>query len=251
MTSLGLRQSNADPCLFYSISGNEKLIVVLYVDDGLVATINKASINGFLTSLEYEFKITVEPLGSFLNVLINRQKNGSIFISQKGYAESIFKRFNMEDANPVSVPIEKCQLIEDSGGALINVPYREAIGCLMYLAVATRPDIAYVVNYASQFLEEPKQKHWILVKRIFKYIKGTAGLGIHYKVAERTGKFEVFSDADYASDSTTQRSVSGIVLTYSGGAIVWANEGNKTVYHCQPPRRNTLLPGKLPKILCG
>lgn len=41
----------------------------------------------------------------------------------------------------------------------MDIPYREAVGCLMYLAVATRPDITYAVNYASQFLERPGQQH--------------------------------------------------------------------------------------------
>lgn len=56
----------------------------------------------------------------------------------------------------------------------------------MYLAVAIRPDIAYAVNYASQFLEKPGHKHWKIIKRIFKYIKGIVGLGIRYNVACRS-----------------------------------------------------------------
>lgn len=52
----------------------------------------------------------------------------------------------------------------------------------MYLSVATRPDIAFAVNHVSQFLEKPKIGHWKMVKRIFKYIKGSTGIGIRYKV---------------------------------------------------------------------
>lgn len=88
-------------------------------------------------------------------MLISRQDDGSIFISQKAYAESVLKRFNMVYANRVSTAIEKCQLMEEADEELTDVPYREAVGCLMYLAVTTRPDIAYAVNYASQFLEKP------------------------------------------------------------------------------------------------
>lgn len=172
--------------MFYRVSGNEKLIVVLYVADGLVAASSKVIVSELLSNLENKFKITIETLGSFLNMLICRQNDGSIFINQKAYAESIVKRFNMESANPVSIPIEKCQLTEEAGDELTDAPYREAVGCLMYLAVAIRPDIAYAVNYASQFLEKPGHKHWEMIKRIFKYIKGTVGLGIRYNVACRS-----------------------------------------------------------------
>ncbi|KMQ87258.1 retrovirus-related pol polyprotein from transposon tnt 1-94 [Lasius niger] len=215
------RQSVAG--MFHRISGNEKLIVVLYVDDGLIAATSKAIICELLSNLEDKFRITVESFGSFLNMLTSRQDDGSIFISQKAYAESVLKRFNMEDANPVSTAIEKCQLMEEADEELTDVPYREAVGCLMYLAVATRLDIAYAVNYASQFLEKPGQQHWAIIKQIFKYIKGTIGLEIRYSAAWKTGVLEAYSDAGYASDTTTRKSISGIVLKYSGEAIVWAS----------------------------
>lgn len=224
MNDLGFQQSVADPCMFYCTSDTEKLIVVLYVDDGLVVGTSKTTINEFLTNLASKFKITIESSSSFLNISIGRQDDGSIFIGQKAYAESILKRFNLEDANPVSTAIEKGQLSNiDVDEELINIPYREAVGCLMYLAVATRPDIAYAVNFASQFLEKPGQQHWAIVKRIFKYIKGTSRLGIRYDAASKTGMLEAYSDADYANDATTRRSISGIVIKYSGGAITWAS----------------------------
>lgn len=97
--------------MFYRVSGNDKLIVALYVDDGLVAAMKKISIEEFLSRLKAEFKITAESDGYFLNVLIDRLDDDSIVISQKRYYEDILRRFNMEDANSVSTPIEKCQLV--------------------------------------------------------------------------------------------------------------------------------------------
>lgn len=99
----------------------------------------------------------------------------------------------------------------------------------MYLAVATRPDIVYAVNYVSQFVEKPRQKHWEMVKHILKYIKGTVDLGIRYNATWKTGELEAYSDADFASDTMTRRSVSGIILKYGGGAIVWASRRQNCV----------------------
>lgn len=128
MNSFGFKQSLTDPCMFYKRHGNEKIIFVLYVDDGLVAATNKTLISELLSNLKDIFRITVEAFGSFLNMMINRQENGSNFVSQKRYAESIVRRFNMEDANPVS--IEKYQLAEETSDELTDVSYREAVGCL-------------------------------------------------------------------------------------------------------------------------
>lgn len=113
--------------------------------------------------------------------------------------------------------------MEEFTGTLTGAPYREAVGCLMYLAVATRPDICFSVNYLSQFLDKPEESHWSMVKRILKYVKGTLSLGLKYRAAELSGVLEAFSDADYASEPTTRRSVSGLLFKYSGGAVSWAS----------------------------
>lgn len=138
MFSFELQESTADPCLFYRDSDEDKLIVGVYVDDGLVAAKKKTTIEKFLNRLKAEFKITAEPAGCFLNVLIDRLNDGSIVINQRKYTEDIFRRFNLEDANAVSIQIERCQLTEEATDAKItNAPYREAVGSLIYLAVAT------------------------------------------------------------------------------------------------------------------
>ena len=51
-----------------------------------------------------------------------------------------------------------------------KIPYREAIGSLMWAAVATQPDIAFAVSLLSQFLKNPGEIHWKAVKRIMRYI---------------------------------------------------------------------------------
>jgi len=61
-----------------------------------------------------------------------------------------------------------------------KTPYREAIGSLMYLAVATRPDIAFAVSTLSRFLDNPGDTHWEAVKQIFRYIAGTRSLQLTY-----------------------------------------------------------------------
>ena len=45
-----------------------------------------------------------------------------------------------------------------------KVPYRQAIGSLMWAVVATQPDIAFAVSLLSQFLENLGEVHWNAVK---------------------------------------------------------------------------------------
>jgi hypothetical protein len=61
-----------------------------------------------------------------------------------------------------------------------HVPYRQAIGSLMYATVATRPDITFAVSILSRFLENPGNVHWEVVKRTLRYLKGTRNTQLTY-----------------------------------------------------------------------
>src|SRR5260370_40638210 len=63
---------------------------------------------------------------------------------------------------------------------MAKVPYRKAIGSLMYASVATRPDISHAVSTLSRFLDNPGQSHWEAVKRVFRYLAGTRDLSLTY-----------------------------------------------------------------------
>lgn len=225
----GLKVSEADPCLFYSVHDGHKLIIALYVDDGLVAAQNDDDLNMFLSELCSEFCVTVSPAGCFLGLQIRQLEDGSVTVSQENYIKKILQRFNMSECNPVTTPSDKMTAVEASTCSKGTVPYREAVGSLMYLAIGTRPDIAYAVSSVSQALEKPSQHDWLRVKRIFKYLKGTYQMGIVYDAGYQSGVFTAYSDADYAGDVSTRRSTSGVVCLHMGGPVSWSSQRQKSV----------------------
>ena len=79
-----------------------------------------------------------------------------------------------------------------------GVPYREAIGALNWVAVGTRPDIAFVVGQLAQFLENLGRVHWDAAKQVMRYLKGTKEWKLVYGNEDRRG-LEGFTDADGAS----------------------------------------------------
>ena len=62
-----------------------------------------------------------------------------------------------------------------------EVPYLSAIGALMYLANCTRPDIAFAVNLLARYSADPTRRHWVGVKTILRYLKGTQDLGLFFR----------------------------------------------------------------------
>jgi hypothetical protein len=70
--------------------------------------------------------------------------------------------------------------------------YRSVVGALQYLS-HTRPDISFYVNRVCQFMPSPV--HWVVVKRILRYLHYTIDMGLHFTKTCST-LLSAFSDAD-------------------------------------------------------
>lgn len=93
----------------------------------------------------------------------------------------------------------------------------------MYLMVCTRPDLAYSVSVLSRTLDCPSNQDIVRLKRVFRYIAGSASLGIQY-TADESHELNCYSDADFGGCNKTGRSTSGVVVTYAGGAVSWLSQ---------------------------
>ena len=49
---------------------------------------------------------------------------------------------------------------------ILQVPYSNAVGCLMYVMVCTRPDISHAVGIVSRYMHNPGKGHLQAVKWI-------------------------------------------------------------------------------------
>lgn len=126
-----------------------------------------------------EFQTTACKLQYFLGLEIQLQEDGSTFIHQAAYVKRLLNKFGMDDCHPVSTPLDRHFQMSPLSHSneckrAGNVPFREAVGSLMYLVTGSRPDIAYAVGVVSRYLENPLEIHWNAIKRIFRYLKGTS-----------------------------------------------------------------------------
>uniref|UniRef100_A0A1Y1M571 Integrase catalytic domain-containing protein n=1 Tax=Photinus pyralis TaxID=7054 RepID=A0A1Y1M571_PHOPY len=221
---------DSDPCVFVRRNKNIIVIVALYVDDGLVVSNSANEIDHVLSYLCKQFDVKVFDAKCFVGLEIEQFSDGSIRIHQTAYAKKILSRFNMLECNAVATPGDPNQNFSDFTQEEIepNFPYRQAVGSLMYLAIGSRPDLSFAVGVVSRYLERPSPIHVKAVKRIFKYVKGTADMGILYE-SSNSFDFVGFSDADYAGDNETRRSTSGYVFHTGSGVISWASTRQQSV----------------------
>lgn len=167
------------------------------------------------------------PVSSCIGMNI-RQTKQSIEIDQTGYVIEILRRFNMHECKPVKNPADtsnklSIQTVTPENSLVGKVPYQEAVGALLYLAQATRPDIAFAVNDVSRFNINHCEEHWKAVKRIFRYLKGTANLKLRY-TKPKTNNIIAYSDADWASEIDKRKSCTGYIIKWSNAAICWQSK---------------------------
>lgn len=155
-------RATADSNLYIRTRKEGTVYLLVYVDDLLLASKNPKLLEVVknLLSTEFERKVLGDP-AFLLGVHIQRNReSGMLTIDQSKYAAEILRRFNMEESHGVSTPIaagtkldrpEKSASTEEQR-ELDRLPYKQAVGSLIFLACLTRPDLAYAVHVVSQHM---------------------------------------------------------------------------------------------------
>lgn len=153
------------------------------------------------------------------------QSGDTIAMSQTGYTRDLLRQFQMDECNPVSTPMEMgTKLIRSNRKCELqgSRPYRELIGGLMYLAMATRPDITNAVAKLSQFSNFPEEVHWHALKRVLRYLQGTDRIGFMY---HKTGQPVIgYSDVDWDGCEMDRKSFSGYNFILGCATISWKSQ---------------------------
>lgn len=229
----GFEQNPADHCVYMREKHDGKVILLIWVDDLIIAASNEDVLKSVKRMLAERFKMKdLGRLNHFLGIDFN-QTEGQVKMSQKRYVNKILERFEMQDCKPRETPCEpKLEYSEDANKMKEPRKYREAVGSLIYLSTCTRPDLSFVVSKLSQHFAEPTEEHWSTVKHVFRYLKGTTEKELCFKGSntERLG-LRVYCDADWASDLTDRHSTTGYCVSMSEGSslISWKTRKQPTV----------------------
>ncbi|CAL2265659.1 unnamed protein product [Prunus armeniaca] len=149
-------------------------------------------------------------------------------LSQKGYVEKIFKRFNMDDCTGFDVPMSKGDKLSNDQSPKIEQEkyemqdklYASLVGSLMYAQVFIRLDLAFCISVLRRFRSNPRQAHWVAGKKVMRYLQRTKEYKLVYRRVEDM-QLEGYADGDFAGCSDTKKSTSGVVFIFATGAVAW------------------------------
>ena len=228
---IGFIQASADPCVF--IRKDALTIIGVHVDDLMILARNMTEMKSVKDSLKLQFKIKdMGELHYYVGVCIVQDvKNKQVHLHQGQYIEKMLEKYRQTEAKPVSTPADlnvKLQKEDGFSRPVDATSYQSMVGSLLYAAIATRPDIAQAVGVVSKFCANPTQTHLTAAKRILRYLKATAYLGLSYKKCAN-GNLIGYSDADWAGDIDDRHSTSGNVFSFACGAVSWLSKKQATV----------------------
>ena len=101
--------------------------------------------------------------------------------------------------------------------------YQQIIRTLIYAAIGTRPDIAFVAMRLSQFNNNPTEEHIKYARYVLRYLKDTKELKIKYDGAS-DARLIRYSDSYWGENSNDRHSTSGHIFLMANGAISWASQ---------------------------
>jgi aspartate carbamoyltransferase regulatory subunit len=210
-------------------------MISLYVDDLGIAAPDMVNVNEIRSALLSKFKMTDEgDINYILGMKITRdRKNRTISLSSESKAVEILKDFNMVDCVAVNTPMESLTVSNldcpapnsPEWNQMQSVPYRECVGRLTHLMRTTRPDLAFSISVVSRYLHNPGLKHWNLVKRILKYLKGTSKLALTLSPSTDSDplKLSGFVDSDWAGGENL-KSTSGYCFKLGNSLVSWSSK---------------------------
>jgi hypothetical protein len=233
LVAAGYKPTRSDPCLYRRLHNGEETLIAVVVDDILIASTTSRGTSRVIAELRAA-NLQTKDLGEpeyVIGMHVQRHANGDISLSQRLYIETLLRRFNMTDANPVDTPANSsvklskklCPTDDDERSKMKGKPYRQIVGALLYVLL-TRPDCAVAINELARFTNDPGAAMWTAAKRVLKYLKGTMDRVLVFKHGRQTPKHQLVSayvDSSHADDPDERRSRCGHVVLYNDSPIHW------------------------------
>ena len=147
LEKIGFEHTQSDPSIYIWISDGIHIILPVFVDDITIVSKDPNKITYVKDTLRKNFKIKdLGPSSYLLSIKINYDReNHTLRLSQCQYIINMLSQFRLSDCNAMTTPVDPgsklsracCSASEEEQEEMKNVPYMNAVGALMYLAIGT------------------------------------------------------------------------------------------------------------------
>lgn len=240
LTNIRFKRSKADPCLFFKWGPNGLTMITSVIDDMNIVGAKEDVLNAKEDIKRFfecdEVGETKEYVGLKLEY---EPEQGYMKITQPVLLQSLDDEFEVPKGDPVAtpgVPGEFLRSEEVNATATQQRIYRSGVGKLMHLAKWSRAEAANAVRELSKFAGTASWNHINAMYRVMRYMLDTPKRGLLLKPTgtwngDPNYEFTILgrSDADWAKDPDTRRSVSGYKTFLEGAPVAYKCAGQRFV----------------------
>ena len=209
------------------------MFITVYVDNLLLFGANiDPRIGDIMQNLQDRFWMTdLGDVSYYLRMEVDVDLNKkTISLWQSTYLKKILGRYGMSNCKSAKILISagvanSLTPYEDQAKKSTVAWYQSAVRILMWLAIYTRPDLAYSVGVLSQLYNNPKPIYVELVKHVLWYISKRLDLGLKFDgEADTPDNVVEYTDSNFAGSKTDRKSTWSYVFMLAGAVISYLSK---------------------------
>ena len=245
---IGFVQCKSDPCLFRKVDGDQEIIVGVYVDDIISAHHGDEMFKVFSEKFKKRFSSKDSKiLNWFLGMAIDQHDDFSVDVCHSLSIEKLVEKYlpgntttREYPSNEIFNKLDRAQS-DTERAKMESLPYASLVGALLYIAVMSRPDVAFHTSILAKFLSDPSPDGWKAAIILLQYLDSTKARKMHFsgkvEVPPKLSKnakditdnhgFVAYSDSSWGNRYPYPMFGYGIYLF--GGLVSYASKQLKTV----------------------
>jgi len=244
-----MRQLDADMCVYQctlEVGGErQQILCSFYVDDVLICSTSVSLREWFVEQLANVFPINTLESGQAewllgMKIDIHRDQSGvidTISLTQESHIDKLVAHVFPDGAThskgKTRTPLDHLRRLPKLEAPTVGVDkcvngrsYRSVVGSCLWVALCTRPDIAFAVGALARHSNAPGEEHCEQLLRVVRYLDSTRGLGLTYhrpRFPEEDGLIYCYVDADFCGNHDL-KSTTGYFVGLHGAPIVWSSK---------------------------
>ncbi|KAL0449348.1 UNVERIFIED_CONTAM: Retrovirus-related Pol polyprotein from transposon TNT 1-94 [Sesamum latifolium] len=217
--AFGFVQSKHDHCLFSKSSTAGMIMLLVYVDDILIAGNSENQIQEVKAYLNDQFSIKDFGVAKYFLGLKIARRLQRIAVTQTKYIADLIQDAGITQAKTTTTPQPTGIKFTSEVGNPLTHPeiYRRLVGRILFLGF-TRPDICHAAQQLSQFIQSTCKQHLDAALHLLRYLNGTASKGLFFP-SDTSQELLAYSDADWVSCLDTRRSLTGFCI-FLGSSLI-------------------------------
>ncbi|KAI7960379.1 hypothetical protein MJO29_005447 [Puccinia striiformis f. sp. tritici] len=228
LAKLGYSASQYDSSVYVLRKNTGHDLIWVHVDDGIVTGPSTAC----LVQLEKDPKSSIkikwnDDLTDIVGLCVSWNKHGFLLSQPKLISKILNDRWDGVTLSKTPLPVGNLPPTNPDKVGIRSTDYLSIVGSLNYVAVATRPDICFAVNFLARFSSCPSAEHWKFLNHLISYLANTRTLPLSITPTTKGPALCCYVDANWGGEFS--RSTYGVIIFYLGCPIAWFSKRLATV----------------------